>query len=64
MERLRVERHVGEQHVVHLGDGAREAVLDDLAGREVLEINPAAFVPCRRFNRHRYLPGGTVKVRR
>ena len=45
VQRLRVERHVGEQHVVHLGDGARIAVLDGLAGDEILEIEPAALVP-------------------
>src|SRR5579864_5504407 len=45
MQRLRIERHVGEQHVVHLGDGARIAVLDGLAGDEILEIEPAALVP-------------------
>ncbi len=45
MQRLRVERHVGEQHVVHLGDGAGVAVLDEFAGDEILEIEPAALVP-------------------
>src|ERR1700728_4831124 len=52
MERLRVERHVGEQHVVHLGDGARIAVLDQLAGHETLEIEAAALVPHGCLLRH------------
>ena len=57
MERLRVERHVGEQHVVHLGDGAGIAVLDDFAGDEILEIEPAALVPHGRLLRcHCRLP--------
>src|SRR5271170_6256568 len=42
MQRLRVQRHVREQHVVHLGDGAGQAVAKVLADREVLEIEAAA----------------------
>ena len=52
MERLRVERHVGEQHVVHLGDGPGVAVLDEFAGDEILEIKPAALMPSGRLLRH------------
>src|ERR1035437_182261 len=52
---LRVERHVGEQHVVHLGDGAPVAVLVQLADLEVLEIEPAALVPLDRIH-HRCPP--------
>src|SRR5260221_9361132 len=44
VERLRVERHVGEQHVVHLRHGAAVAVLEHLAGDEVVEIDAAALV--------------------
>jgi hypothetical protein len=55
MQRLRVERHVGEQHVVHLGDGARVAVLVGLADLEILEIKAAALVPLDRFG-HRLPP--------
>src|SRR5271170_7552951 len=52
MERLRIERHVGEQHVVHLGHGARIAVLGDLAGDEILEIKAAPLVPHGSLLRH------------
>ena len=48
VQRLRIERHVGEQHVVHLGDGAVVAVLEHLAGDEIVEIDAAALVPLRR----------------
>ncbi len=63
MERLRIERHVGEQHVVHLRDGARIAVLDEFAGNEILEIEPAALMPNGRLLRHlRLLHGFFVKA--
>ena len=52
VQRLRVERHVGEQHVVHLRHGAGVAVLDQLADREILEIEPAALVADRGLDRH------------
>ena len=38
VQRLRIERHVGEQHVVHLRHGARVSVLIGLADLEILEI--------------------------
>src|SRR5690348_7196150 len=56
VQRLRIERHVGKQNVVHLGDGACVAMLDDFARHEVLEVKPAALVPdyrvLRRVLRH------------
>src|SRR5215471_3831890 len=58
MERLRIERHVGKQHVVHLRDGAGIAVLDDFAGDEILEIEAAALVPRRCLLRHTMPPWG------
>ena len=54
VQRLRIERHVGEQHVVHLRHGARVAVLVGLADLEILEIEAAALVPLDRVN-HRFL---------
>src|SRR5579863_4550591 len=42
MAALGVQRHVGEQHVVHLRDGAGQPVAEDLADREGLEIEAAA----------------------
>ena len=54
VQRLRIERHVGEQHVVHLRHGARVAVLVGLADLEILEIEAAALVPLDRFS-HRFL---------
>ena len=45
VQRLRIERHVGEQHVVHLRDRAGVAVLVELADLEILEIQAAALVP-------------------
>src|SRR5580700_3014251 len=41
MQRLRVQRHVGEQHVVHLGDGARQPVAKHLADRKALKVKAA-----------------------
>src|SRR5580700_11431117 len=41
MQRLRVQRHVGEQHVVHLGDGARQPVAEHLADRKALKVKAA-----------------------
>ena len=55
MQRLRVQRHVGEQHVVHLRDSARIAVLDQFAGNETFEVKPAALVPDRFLLRHLHL---------
>ena len=49
VQRLRVERHVGEQHVVHLRHRAVVAMLGERADDEALEIEPAALVavaPC------------------
>ena len=46
VQRLRIQRHVGEQHVIHLRDGRRVAVLDHLAGDKILEITPLR--SCRR----------------
>ena len=47
VQRLRVERHVGEQHVVHLRHRAAVAVLGERADREILEIEAAARVALR-----------------
>jgi len=55
VQRLRIERHVGEQHVVHLRHRARVAVLGGLADLEILEKEAAALVPHRRV-RHRSSP--------
>ena len=44
VQRLRVERHVGEQHVVHLRHGAAQRVLVEVADDEVVEIDAAARV--------------------
>src|SRR5450830_1638400 len=55
MQRLRVERHVGEQHVVHLRHGAGVAVLVELADLEILEIKAAALVSLNCL-RHRSPP--------
>jgi hypothetical protein len=38
MKRLGIERHVGEQHVVHLRDCPRQAVAEHLAHAKVLEV--------------------------
>jgi hypothetical protein len=38
MERLRIEGHVREQHIVHLRDGSPQPVGENPADREVLEI--------------------------
>ena len=46
MQRLRVKRHVGEQHVVPPSHGAPQAMLVDVADRKVLEIE-AASAGCR-----------------
>src|SRR3712207_7615479 len=42
VEGLRVESHVGEQHIVHLRHRAREAMGRERADREVLEVEAAA----------------------
>ena len=42
MQRLRIERHVGKQHVVHLRHGARQPVRHGFADDEILEIQAAA----------------------
>src|SRR5262249_61446130 len=44
VQRLGIERHVGEQHVVHLRDRARERVLVEMADHEIVEIEAAAFM--------------------
>ena len=49
MQRLRIERHVGKQHVVHLRDGTGVTVLVKLADLHILEIKAAALVPLYRF---------------
>src|SRR6516164_5421629 len=54
VQRLRIERHVGEQHVVHLRHGARVSMLVCLADVEILEKETATFVPLDCFN-HRFL---------
>jgi hypothetical protein len=54
VERLWVERHVGEQHVVHLGHRARVPVLEELADREVFEIESPALVTNHRCLRHEF----------
>ena len=51
VQRLRVERHVGEQHVVHLRHRAPVAVLGERADDEILEIEAAARVALRRVHR-------------
>ena len=56
VQRLRIEGHVGKQHVVHLRDGAGIAVLDDFAGDEILEIEATALVPRRSLLRHSMPP--------
>src|SRR5262249_36022639 len=43
MQWLRVHRQRREQHVVHLGDGARKGVLEHLADDELLEKEPGHF---------------------
>ena len=49
MQRLRIQRHVGEQHVVHLRDGPVIAVLVGAADLEILEIQARrAGAACRR----------------
>ena len=52
MQGLRVERHVREQHVVHLRHRAPVTMFDDLADFEVLEIHSAPLVTHRRCERH------------
>ena len=49
MQRLRVQRERAEQHVVHLGDGAAERVLEGLAFVEVLEIQAGHDSPSPRY---------------
>jgi hypothetical protein len=56
VERLRVECHVGEQHVVHLSHRARVPVLEQFADREVFEVESSALVTNRRCLRHDSLP--------
>jgi hypothetical protein len=45
MERLRVQGHVGEQHVIHLRHRPGQAVMDGSADSEILEIEAASRVP-------------------
>src|SRR3984885_379094 len=42
VQRLRIQRHIGEQHVVHLRHGAGQPVAKHLADRKGLEIEAAA----------------------
>ena len=51
VQRLRIERHVGEEHVVHLRHRAAQAVLVEQSGRKILEIHPAARMEACRFDR-------------
>src|SRR5262249_18263490 len=44
VQRLRIQRHVGEQHVVHLRDRARKRMLVEMADHEIVEIDAAALV--------------------
>src|SRR5262245_5573346 len=44
VEGLRIEGHVGEQHVVHLRHGAAQRMLVDVPDHEVVEIDTAARV--------------------
>ena len=44
VERLRIERHVGEQHVVHLRHRPGERMLVEAADLEVVEIDASALV--------------------
>ncbi len=59
MERLWIERHVREQHVVHLRDRARVAVLVGFADFEVLEVETATLMKLNRSN-HQYSPKSSV----
>jgi hypothetical protein len=52
VQRLWIERHVGEQHVVHLRHGARITMLVTLADLEIFKVQAAAFVPLNRLNHH------------
>ena len=56
VERLGVERHVGEQHVVHLRHRAGQRVLVEMPNHEIVEIDAAALVADHGFLRHRGLP--------
>src|SRR5712692_7614006 len=58
VERLRIERHVGEQHVVHLRDRPRERMLVEVADHEVVEIDAAALVANHGLLSHRRPPSG------
>jgi hypothetical protein len=51
MQRLGIERHVGEQHVVHLCDRAGVPVLIGPTDLEVLEVKTTSLVPLDRFHR-------------
>src|SRR6185503_17503154 len=62
VQRLWIERHVREQHIVHLRDRARVAVLVGLADFEVLEIETAALMTLDRSN-HQYPPKSFVVAR-
>ena len=48
MQRLGVHRQGAEQHIVHLGDGAADRVLEDLPLFKLLEVQAChALSPCR-----------------
>src|ERR1700730_4064634 len=52
MQRLRIERHIREQHVVHLSDGAGERMLIEAAHDEIFEINASPLVTHNRLIAH------------
>src|SRR5262245_32914988 len=63
VQRLRVQRHVREQHVVHLRDRARERVLVEVADHEVVEIDAAALVAAQLgILSHRLSPWGVRRA--
>src|SRR5262249_47520662 len=64
VQRLRVQRHVGEQHVVHLRDRARERVLVEVADHEIVEIDAAALVAAQLGGWRRRLPPWGVRPSR
>src|ERR1700730_10065312 len=69
MQRLRIERHIREQHVVHLSDGAGERMLIEAAHDEIFEIKASPLVTHNRLIAHppsplsRYLRFGLPQTR-
>src|SRR5262249_3525492 len=47
VKRLRIERHVREQHVVHLRNGSSQTVLVDVTNDEIIEVHAPTRVPLR-----------------